>query len=177
MKKSELVSLIKEVYSESTSLLKEDKENEFVTDDRFKTIAQLHSYIETNATKSLNNLLASAGIKAKITIKIEENRRGSNSMRLESKKFTGDDLGIYKFCMKEAKFEIFNGGIIQSKSTETGIEFIPTIWCELNLSYEHIGGGTNGASFYFPGEKRSSIWFDIKSGQFLPLTKAMAAGL
>ena len=175
MKKSELKQIIRECVTEvkDTTLLKENKQ-EFVTDDRFKTIAQLHTYIENNVAKSLNKMLSAIGINAKITAKIDQHR-GESRIRIKSKVFSGTDLGLFQYCMSRVEFVFFGAGTINIKETENGIEYIPLVWCSLNLDYDHIDGGSNGSSFVFPGERNSHLWFDIKTGKMLKESEAITA--
>ena len=156
----------------------------FIKDPRFINQAALNADIAKNAGPALEKFLKANGINwpGKMEITVQSNR-----MVLETKPVTGKDLGILQYGFKEVYLTFFNGGNITLKSvvnpdTMKGeIEFKPSIWTNLNYSYKHGAAdtssqGSNGCTFYIPGNQSGDIWYDVVNGVWLDRKSAQKAG-
>ena len=158
--------------NENTSLLNEGEK--FVTDDRFKDEASLKADIIKNAGPALKTFLKDQGVDWPTDFEITEQ---SNRLKLTSKPVTGDALGIMQYGFVEVYLTFFNGGSLPkiNKSAD-GIEFQPSIWTNLNYSYKHAGGGSNGCNLYLPASKSADIWYDVVNAKWLDRLEAQKAG-
>jgi hypothetical protein len=147
----------------------------FVSDDRFKDEATLKADILKNAGPALEKFLKDNGIDWPGGFVVED---AGNRIKLVSKPVTGDDLGIMQYGFKEVYLSFFGGGNFPqiNKAAKEGLEFEPSIWTNLNYSYKHTSGGTNGTNFIIPGSNDSNIWYDIVNGVWLDRKGAQKAG-
>ena len=147
----------------------------YVSNEKFKDEASLKADILKNVGPALNNLLARQGVKYN-SITAKENR---GRIEFDSKPITGKDLGIMMYGFKEVWIDSFGGGSLPqiNKAAGENFEFSPYIWFNLHYSYTHgapwiDSQGSNGCSLYFPGERRSDIYYDVIEGRFLTGTEA-----
>jgi hypothetical protein len=79
--------------------------------------------------------------------------------------FTGHELGIFYNSIKKAEFSFFGGRKIRHSGDEVkkAFYFVPYVWSNVNISYELMSGGTNGADVKFDGDS-SNVIYDILEG-------------
>ena len=85
---------------------------------------------------------------------------GNFKLEINSEKYIGEDLGIFKFGMTECVISNW-GGTLQFEQKDDVFTVAPTIWLNLKLNYEHFGGGSNGCDLYIHGNNSSDIWYDL----------------
>ena len=147
---------------------------EFTTDSRFTDEKSLKSDILKNAGPALVKLLKDNNINYGPISAIES--RG-NRIEFESKPLTGDSLGIMQFGFLNVWINTFGGGQMPQVKVGESFEFTPYIIFDLHYSYQHgsktVGPqGSNGCSLYLPGERRSTIVYDIVKAEFLTNSQA-----
>jgi hypothetical protein len=159
----------------------------FIKDlSKFANQAALIADISKNAGPALEKFLKASGINWPGKMEITVDSR-SNRLKLETKPVTGKDLGILQYGFKEVYLTFFNGGNITLRSvvnpdTMKGeLEFKPSIWTNLNYNYNHGSAdtnsqGSNGCTFYIPGNQSGDIWYDIVNGVWLDRKGAQKAG-
>jgi len=147
----------------------------YISNDKFKDEATLKADILKNVGPALVKLLKDNGINYG-PIGARENR---GRVEFESKPITGKDLGIMQYGFKEVYINSFGGGSFPQINKAAGdtLEFSPYIWFNLHYSYSHGAAwmnsqGSNGCSFYLPGETTSNIFYDIVGGVFLKAGEA-----
>jgi len=150
----------------------------YVSDDKFKDEATLKADILENAGPALATFLKDKGVDWPTDFAIED---AGNRIKLVSKPVTGDALGIMQYGFKEVYLSFFGGGSfpkISKATAEDGsdFEFEPCIWTNLNYSYTHTSGGSNGTNFILPGSSDSNIWYDVVNAKWLDRKEAQKAG-
>lgn len=146
----------------------------FVANEKFTDEATLKADILKNAGPALTKFLNDKGVKWPGALTIEDK---GNRIALSSKPVTGNDLGLMQYGFKEVYITFFGGGSFPkvNKSSES-FEFEPSIWTNLNYSYVHTSGGSNGTNFILPGSDDSNIWYDVINGVWLDRKEAQKAG-
>lgn len=80
-------------------------------------------------------------------------------------------IGIFKNVIESCNFNFFSG-----RAIETGIDdeqifhFHPTLWTNLNISYQAKSGGSNGMNYIYnddPNGRGNDIFYDIPRGEFM----------
>jgi hypothetical protein len=71
-----------------------------------------------------------------------------NYIKAEAGTFFGNELGIFRYALKEAKLSVFNVGLSKNKQGHL------TLWYSWTLEYTTLDGGTNGVSFI-------DTWYDF----------------
>ena len=144
----------------------------YVSNENFKDETELVADILKNITPAFNKMLKDA----KIDYKIDTTVFNRSRFEFEGKPLTGTALGIMKYGFKEVWINSFGGGQIQYQKGD-GFRYTPVIWFNLHYSYTHgsestSSQGSNGCSFYLPGEQRNDVWYDIDNKVFLPYRAA-----
>ena len=87
----------------------------------------------------INSLI---GLELTYDISIEKNSFGTyNYFKIKNRENLVDNFPILALAWKELKVSTFNANICCDKKTGE-----LSLWCTIDFSYKHCGGGTNGAT-------------------------------
>jgi len=158
-----------EFINEGNVTIISEKYEDYVTEDKITSKEELYSHIVKNIGPAFGKFIKS---KLSIDHKFEgaDNKRGY--IEIESKPFTGKDLGIFKFGIKEMWINTFGGGQPRFKTEDEQFKFQQYMWMRLHYSYnhgaEHVNKqGSNGCNLFIPGEDTDAIYYDILNDKFL----------
>jgi len=134
----------------------------YVSDERFKNIKDLFNEIEASIGKAFSEFIKEEfdlNIAAKGTIGRQ------NRVNVESAKISPKEFGIFKYAMTSATIGNFSGGVVVWN--EETSEFHPYVHMTIHISYEHVGGGSNGTSLRPLGTNSDWVSYDILNKKFI----------
>lgn len=109
-------------------------------------------------------------------MKLEISKGRNDKMYIEVKSswdFTDNELGIFSRAFKRAQMGFFSGREISFSDPERTagkFYFKRYIWTTLNLRFELMSGGTNGAGYILKdNHDRNDVWYDILNKKWMKI--------
>lgn len=144
------------------------EDNGYITDPSVSNIEDLQKLVEDNIQPALDEFCKKNNI-PELKFTGFKSIRNKPYIEVESKKFVGDELGIFKNCLEWAQLHFFNGGDLQGSTSKDAPDkyfFVPDVWCTLHLNYPgngqdfnfcEVGGRGDNTMYYNILDKK---WYD-----------------
>lgn len=132
-----------------------DQLNERVYISYFDASEITEFYNSIDFTPLYNEIMKTTGLYLTFTNELIKTGNGYR-VKIESNENLADKFQIIKAAWKDFRVSTFNSQICVNQETR-GLKY----WCDIQYSYEHQSGGTNGAeilSAHYTPEKGWQIW-------------------
>jgi hypothetical protein len=160
---------------ESVEAVNEANNLIYIKDKKFKSAQDIMDSFQKNAGPAWEKFLSDKmGIKAKAITGVS--RRG-DAVNISTKPIDKKDLGVFAHVFNEVTIEGVDGVISNQMVNNMQFEFSPAIFFRIDINYNLISGGSNGASIILPGSStyNNMVMYDIVENRFLDQPEGKAA--
>lgn len=162
-------SVTNEAINESNNLV-------YITDKKYKSVEDIMNSFQKNAGPAWEKFISDKmGIKAKAITEVS--RRG-DAVNISTQPISKKDLGVFAYVFDQVTINGVGGGEINHQMVNNmQFEFSPAIFFRIDINYNLISGGSNGASIILPGSStyNNMVMYDIVENRFLDQPEGKSA--